>query len=90
MTNSIPAPPEGSPTGYYFQQLEARRRSDPYCDKVLKALERTCSHFNTDSVSIKEAILRLFVLSAPMTAKDAETEMLLKMLDHFKVEMEKE
>jgi len=90
MTNKLPPPPEGLAPGYYVQQLESQRNTDPYCDKVLAALDRTNQHFEVQSVTISEAILRLFVLSKSLTAKDAETELLLKMLDYFKAEMEQE
>jgi hypothetical protein len=91
MTNNLPAPPENSLPGYYYQQLVDKRYADPYCDKVLTALAETCNHFKvfwSQRVTASEAILRLYALTDPIIGSDAETELLLKMLDYFKKEIE--
>lgn len=71
---------------YYDLFLQSE---DPHAKKIIEALNKTLEKFNSTKDTVKEAILRLFVLASETNfiSTDKETNTLLKVLDEFKKEL---
>lgn len=71
---------------YYDLFLQSE---EPYAKKIIESLNKTLEKFNSTKDTVKEAILRLFVLDneSNLIPIDKETNTLLKILDEFKKEL---